>query len=220
MSTMSERIDAGLTAKSMDASGLAEILGISKQFVSDIKSGKTPGRKHVPKIADALGCSVEWLTTGTGSPPMWWLGHQVGEAFASARLDPAPAAVIEATDRELPVLGRVAANSDRWGEIEQPDLRHHRIKKSLALVQVMGDSAYPVAFPGQFVVVDTDRPIRDQNLVVVVLQDGRALLKRYCAIPGEPNRMLLASVNIGLGSLLINRSEVRYLHPVVGVMFE
>ena len=127
---------------------------------------------------------------------------------------------LSGTDREIPVLGQVAANGDRWGDIEQPEMRHHRFKKSFALVQVMGDSAYPVAFPGQFVVVDTDRPVRDQNLVVVVLWDGRALLKRYCAIPGEPNRMLLASVNIGLGSLLIDRSEVRYLHPVVGVMFE
>jgi hypothetical protein len=36
-----------------------------------MKSGKRPGRKYLASIATELGCSVEWLTTGTGPAPTW-----------------------------------------------------------------------------------------------------------------------------------------------------
>lgn len=244
MAPIGERIEVACRALGISRVDLAENVGVSKQYIYHICTGKIEQSKHLPAIANALGVEIQWLTTGTGKSPTWWtladsikahqragspipgpgsdmLGRPPVQPPADGRtITPLPAVTINAEDREVPIIGLVAANSEKWGEIEQPELRQHRFKKSLALVQVMGDSAYPVAFPGQYVVVDTDRPVHDQNLVVVVLNDGRALLKRYCAVPGEPGRMLLASVNIGLGSLLIDRSEVRYLHPVVGVMFE
>ena len=50
---------------------LANALGVSPSIVTRILSGNMPGRKHMPKIADLLNCTVEWLQNGTGTPPSW-----------------------------------------------------------------------------------------------------------------------------------------------------
>ena len=201
-----ERIAAGCRHLGIEQQELAEKIGISKQYLSLIKLGKVKGDKHIPSIADIFGCTTEWLLTGKGPSPAWVISS---------------APVITTNEREVPVLGSVAAGDGAiHGIIDGTPLPPYRWRKGLAMVQLHGDSAYPVIFPGQWAVIDPERPIRDNNLVVVVLEDGHALVKRWCVAPGAPGGGVWASVNAGMSSPWIEPTRIRYRWPVVGVMFE
>lgn len=50
---------------------LAKQLGVTQPTIAQILSGDRPGTKHLPRIAEAIGATVEWLTTGTGPKPSW-----------------------------------------------------------------------------------------------------------------------------------------------------
>jgi len=63
-----ERIRAGLQVKNLSLRALAKQIGVSSQYLNSILANR-PGRKHLPAIAEALGCSVEWLQAGEGSAP-------------------------------------------------------------------------------------------------------------------------------------------------------
>jgi transcriptional regulator with XRE-family HTH domain len=70
--TIAERIDAACRALNLKQRELAERAGLpSRQRLTQIKSGERPGRKHVEALAGLMGCTVEWLTTGTGQAPSW-----------------------------------------------------------------------------------------------------------------------------------------------------
>lgn len=96
-------------------------------------------------------------------------------------------------------------------------------------VKVTGDSAYPVIFTGQFAIVDEGRGVTmdqftdrhgwdlDDDVVLVRLEGGRALLKRLCYHPS--GEFILASVNSGRGSPIVKRSEILQIIPVVGVVY-
>lgn len=54
-------------------SDFARCLGSYPQDVQKLLDGRVGKSKWFAKIAQALGCSLEWLNTGTGKPPGWAL---------------------------------------------------------------------------------------------------------------------------------------------------
>ncbi len=70
--TIADRIEAACRALNLKQRQLAERAGLpSRQLLTQIKSGERPGRKHLEALALQMGCTVEWLTTGTGMAPSW-----------------------------------------------------------------------------------------------------------------------------------------------------
>jgi transcriptional regulator with XRE-family HTH domain len=65
------RYEAGLRAKGLNQSQLARLIGVSQQYLSQMKFGEQPALKHRTAIAAHLGCTVEWLNNGTGEAPSW-----------------------------------------------------------------------------------------------------------------------------------------------------
>lgn len=66
------RLEQGLLAKNISGAELARRAGLpNRHMISRLKSGEIPGFKYVEHIARELGCTVEWLTGGTGAPPTW-----------------------------------------------------------------------------------------------------------------------------------------------------
>lgn len=100
MKSINERIDAGLKARGISATDLSDSLGISKQYLSSIKAERAVGRKHLQGIAEALGCSVEWLTSGTGEAPAWAKPTRLADAIAFIQAEAEARAAAEGVTRQ------------------------------------------------------------------------------------------------------------------------
>lgn len=48
----------------MTATALARDLGVTQSNVSMVLTGRRPGTKHLPRIAEILGVRLEWLASG------------------------------------------------------------------------------------------------------------------------------------------------------------
>lgn len=175
---------------------VAEKIGISQRFYAKIEKGETPGLEYRQAISSVLGMR-----------------------------DGAPAAVDVPT---LEVEGQVSAGSgdiDQWADVGG----HLRFGAKWAAVRVKGDSAYPVVYPDQYALVDYARAVTvehfdeaagwdlDDDVVLVRLHNGGALLKRFCFHP--PNDFILASVNGGRRSPLVKREDIHCIVPVVGTIY-
>lgn len=215
MPSLADRIDAGIAALHISQAELARRADLpAANYISRIKSGELRARAHIQAIADVLGATVEWLTVGSGDAPAW----------ASATLRAAePSTVYEpmtVEPRELPVIGTVgAADGGQRGVLfEQPELK--ALPAHLAAVAVRGGSAYPVAYDGQWVLIDRRAKVRHNNLVVVVLMDNdEVLVKRWCE-QTDGEHIALASPDGGRDSLVVHRHQVRHVWRVVGTYYD
>jgi transcriptional regulator with XRE-family HTH domain len=51
---------------------LAERVGVSRSMISALEGGRySPRLDVIERLARVLRCSPEWLTYGTGEPPLW-----------------------------------------------------------------------------------------------------------------------------------------------------
>lgn len=201
----------------MEQKDLAARIGVAKQTLNSIKTGIMPGHKHLPAIASVLGITEEWLRDGR-NPPQWC----------------APVTTVLYTRTLAPQLALVGHTSAGDGEVfetyEEP--LAFPILSDWVVVRVDGDSAYPVVYRGQFVVLDTRRTqcaktldleaMNDlhDNMVMIRTLNGKSLLKRFCHAPESPEGFTLASVNAGLGSPWVARKDIETVTPVVGVIYE
>lgn len=213
MGTLAERLDAALKHADMTQNALAEKLGVDRQIVSMLKYGKMKGHERWPQIAELLNVDARWLLTGEGVPPDW-----ATPATRAAE----PSTVYETVTieaREVPVIGTVgAADGGQRGVLfDRPELK--RLPSKLAAVAVRGNSAYPVAYDGQWVLVNKDGPVRHNNLVVVILEDDALLVKRWCE-QADGEHIALASPDGGRDSLVVHRHQVREVWRVVGTYFD
>jgi transcriptional regulator with XRE-family HTH domain len=92
--TLGQRIDMGCRAKNWTRAELAAKAKVpTPQYVSRLVNGDRGGKKYIPGIAKALGCTVEWLTLGTGAGPSWAANRANDYAGALASLEAAAAIV-------------------------------------------------------------------------------------------------------------------------------
>lgn len=69
---LGRRMQLGAKAKGWTLTHLAKVAKLpSRIYLYRIKGGDRAGLKYVPAVAKALGCTVEWLTFGTGPSPSW-----------------------------------------------------------------------------------------------------------------------------------------------------
>jgi transcriptional regulator with XRE-family HTH domain len=215
--TRGERIKMAMKVARMKQPKLAKLIGVSQVYVSRIVNDRDPADARLPQIAEVLGVPFEWLAVG-GHPPSW--------------AEPAPAERSGTTTYDSPptltVEGQVSAGAgdiDLWADVGG----RLRFGKEWAAVRVQGDSAYPVVYPDQYALVDYARAVTldnlderagwdlDDDVVLVRLHNGGALLKRFCFHP--PGDFILASVNGGRRSPLVRREDIHCIVPVVGTIY-
>lgn len=63
-----ERIEQTMRSRGLTQRKLCKKLGISDVNFTKWKRGRTGYQKHLPKIAEILGCTVEYLMTGQETP--------------------------------------------------------------------------------------------------------------------------------------------------------
>lgn len=89
MQTLADRLTIAMKSAGLNQVALAEAastskLPISQQNIQQLKSGRNKTSKHLPALAEALGVSLEWLTTGRGRK----IGGSRLEAVLVGRIGP------------------------------------------------------------------------------------------------------------------------------------
>lgn len=220
---IAKRLSAAIAHAGITGAELARRVSLSKAAINDILRGKSKGGQTFGVIAESLGVDPLWLRDGAGTPPSWVTPEP-------------PRPVIVTGGQGLHVVGVVSAgdgktNGDPYAEAREP----FPIPESWDVVQVQGDSAYPVAYNGQFAIIDTARAATPETLDAATLHDldndmvliqttedghHRAYLKRFCTEPRSPCGYTLASINSGQKSPYLPPDIIDIITPVVGVVFE
>ncbi|MGE0718771.1 MAG: XRE family transcriptional regulator [Alphaproteobacteria bacterium] len=181
MASIGDRIRIARKAKGLSQAQLAEAVGVEQSSVAGWESDANgPARTRLPRIAQALESSVEWLTTGAGDAPS--LRHR--------KPDPAPAAPVAATvdPDDLPVYGTAEGGPD--GMIVQYEAIEFRPRPAPLIgvpgafgLYVVGESMLPRYEPGDLLLIHPTKPPRRGDYVLVVKassdHEHSAMVKRF-----------------------------------------
>ena len=231
-----------LRRKGMTQTALAEALGITQGSIGKIFSGIAPGRKHMRRIGEILEVPLEWLTVGE-NPPAWVAGSVLTppvKILGGSELTPPTTRFPAGSDPRkfwLALVGEAAAGpagqAARWDQMAEPEWMD--APNTWVAVQISGMSAYPVAYPGQFVIIDTGRTARPADLdaetledlhdnlcLIVTIESGtpQSYCKRFCVDSRAPAGFCLASVDSGRSSPYLPPDIIEQIIPVVGVLFQ
>jgi transcriptional regulator with XRE-family HTH domain len=66
MNTLADRIKERMQYLRISQERLAERTGLSQPAISHLLTGQTQRTRHLPKLAEALQVSVDWLAKGDG----------------------------------------------------------------------------------------------------------------------------------------------------------
>jgi len=116
----------------------------------------------------------------------------------------------------LPVAGTIAAGSpiEALEDIEEIDLDEMLLRKGCYLLRVKGDSMIEDSIcEGDYVIVDPRTTANNGEIVVAVLEDNEATLKRFYS---ENNRIRLQPANSSLNPIYADNVEIRGV--VVGIL--
>jgi SOS-response transcriptional repressor LexA len=113
---------------------------------------------------------------------------QHGTAIATGSMMTAIAGTaVSLGSRTVPVISKAQAGDFGYWEDAYPvgegstriECPADIIDPNAFAVQVEGDSMYPRYMQGEFVIVDTTKPVMNNDDVVVKLHDGAVMIKRY-----------------------------------------
>jgi phage repressor protein C with HTH and peptisase S24 domain len=224
--TKGKRIEMAMQRIGIDRTELARRVGRSQPAISQLISGSFPGKSLTVEVAAVLEVPPEWLTVGD-NPPAWTANRRLQE----------PSSIYSPSRPGLSVVGIAAAGdhdqAGAWQRMRDPEPLP--IPDAWEAVQVRGDSAYPVAFDGQFVLIDTARAAsgpeiseaqrEDLHNDIVLVQttehgEEHAYIKRFCRDDRAPAGFIFASINAGWASPYLPTELIDMIVPVVGVVFE
>lgn len=238
MSSLAERIRFAMEFRNLhNKAELARASKVKPPSVSDWLSGKTQTLKAGTGrlAAEYFRCRRDWLVEGLGDPG-WYdppavdqpfpLGrHHVGEAPRQYPIDhilsepptyagyPQPAA-------RVPVSGTV--KMERGGEFREIDLigptghvEAHSADLQSYAIRIIGDELHPYAKHGNFLVIEPDGECIDGENVLVVLRDGRALVRELGLL--GPESVTLRGIIDGKRET-ISRTDIERLEPIASVV--
>lgn len=207
------RRELGLTQKD-----IADIWGIRSVNVSDWERGVgMPEAAKLTALAKRLGMSLSELMGEATRPSD---ATQMSD-LAGAVSDVEDAPEILGTPRLIPVVGRVQAGSDGLMHIddytsEHPDghlLWYANCAEAYAL-RIRGESMSPRYLPGEFVGVDPCAEVLPSDEVIVLLRDGRRMIKRLLWV--RDDQACLESVNKDHPNIVLDCDEIDRMHLVLG----
>lgn len=184
MATIAQRIKEGLAARGMKQADLVYKTGIGKSSISTYISGDyEPKQRNIYKIANALNVSEAWL-----------MGYDVPMERESPIAAPYPAPAVTDDVVTFPVIGNVAAGyneiaiEDWSGDTVQIPAAylHGRPQSDYFVLNVHGDSMYPMYIEGDKVLVLKADTLERSGQVGVLLYNGdNATVKKIEYAAGE-----------------------------------
>jgi phage repressor protein C with HTH and peptisase S24 domain len=192
---------------------LATFCNVSQGLVAQWFSGTTRLGPKPLKAFARTQFSLDWLTDGKLPK------YRPVAVEAASDVEDAPAII--GTPRLLPVAGRVQAGEDGLLHIddfppEQPEgyvVWFTSCVEAYAL-RVRGESMSPRYLPGEFVGVDPCADVYPSDEVIVLLSDGRRMIKRL--LWQRDDQACFESVNKDFQNIVVDLEEITALHLVLG----
>lgn len=189
--------------------------------VSDTAAGNWLKGDHgidAPKaraLASYLKVDALWLETGEGVP------MPVPAVRGDAQSDVEDAPVIARKPQLIPVVGRVQAGTDGLLHIDDFSVDHpdgylswFATCADAYALRIRGESMSPRYLPGEFVGVDPCGEAQPSDEVIVLLKDGRRMIKRLLWI--RDDQACFESVNKDHANIIIDCEEIDRMHLVLG----
>lgn len=189
--------------------------------VSDTAAGNWLKGDHgidAPKaraLASYLRVDALWLETGEGSPTPGL------EAPRASESDVEDAPAIARRPQLIPVVGRVQAGNDGLLHIDDFSAQHpdgylswFATCADAYALRIRGESMSPRYLPGEFVGVDPCGQPQPSDEVIVLLKDGRRMIKRLLWI--RDDQACFESVNKDHPNIIIDCEEIDRMHLVLG----
>jgi len=207
------RRELGLTQQN-----IADIWGIKSVNVSAWENGKgMPEATRLPALAKRLRISLSELMGETPPPTD---AHRPDSNDGSAdEVEDAPE--ILGTPRLIPVVGRVQAGPD--GLLHVDDSPSDNLDGYMAwytscveayALRVRGESMSPRYLPGEFVGVDPCAEVLPSDEVIVLMHDGRRMIKRLLWV--RDKQACFESVNKDFPNIVIDCEDILKMHLVLG----
>lgn len=192
---------------------LATFCDVSQGLVAQWFSGTTRLGPKPLKAFARTQFSLDWLTDGKLPK------YRPSAAEVASDVEDAPAII--GTPRLLPVAGRVQAGEDGLLHIDDFPPEHPEgymvwftsCVEAYAL-RVRGESMSPRYLPGEFVGVDPCADVYPSDEVIVLLGDGRRMIKRL--LWQRDDQACFESVNKDFQNIVIDLEEITALHLVLG----
>lgn len=217
MDTLFERLraicrDQGMRDRNVD---IARLIKCSGGRVTQIKDGGRSARLGEDKllILNNLGYLNLWVQEGKG--PM---KSTAPVADRNETLEDAPSIK---PNRRIPLVGEVKAGMDGFLEELQYPVGHGdgyvmwpTSDSNAYALRVRGDSMHPRYRAGEFVIVEptVEAPLGED--VVVILHDGRKMLKVLNWM--REDEIQLLSINDGFAPMTLPVGDVRAIHYAAG----
>ena len=179
MDSCVERILEAVSSLGIDQKSFAQMIGVRPQTITDWKNGKTVSyKRHIEKIAEALGTTTEYLLSGTGP-------KQKRAVSDSDTALPTGAEHLDlGTFHWIPILGRISAGLPLYAEqhIEGYTVTDLNGQAEYFALIVHGDSMNALGIQdGYRIIVRRQDEVENGQVAVVMVGDEDATVKRFYA---------------------------------------
>lgn len=218
MDSCVERILEAISSLGIDQKSFAQMIGVRPQAITDWKNGKTVSyKRHIEKIAEALGTTTEYLLTGNGPKQK----RAVSESDTAL---PRGAEHIDlGTFHRIPILGRISAGLPLYAEqhIEGYTVTDLNGQAEYFALIVHGDSMNALGINnGYRIIVRRQDAVENGEVAVVMVGDEDATVKRFYAT-GDTVTLMPQSTNPEHQPQIYDASKakIRVIGKVVKVEF-
>ena len=197
MKTLAERLSSRMAAVGLTQDRLADMAKVSQTTIYKLTSGKAQESRKLVAIAEALGVSPKWLSTGEG--PI--LNSGSASSHIVQRPDPSLVSI-----PQFDAGGRMGNGGlilqDQPGTIQRWEVSRQWLNQNvkgvssasqLCIVTGFGDSMKPMFNPGDPLLVDLSVKTVDYDAVYFFRVGDEGFIKRIQRIPGQGLKAISAN---------------------------
>ncbi|RYF73779.1 MAG: helix-turn-helix domain-containing protein [Cytophagaceae bacterium] len=210
--------------KKMSQAGLAQLIGVKPQAVSEWETGKSrPDIRKLPDIAKALGVTLSELVGGEGIDPGMPLENIKGVRIGAGKTKRLPLISIrgQASIIEKSLDGCQLKFIEDYYELFLPDLELDENKH--VIIEIEGDSMEPDIKNRAKVLgesIASQNVKYESNAVFAVLYAERFVLKRIKTNDIiEKGRLVLYSDNDRYGPMTVDANDLKCMWKILRVVY-